>query len=50
MFFLELPVATFRGQDALRPEDHHEDEDEAEDHPLVFGGFELSGQVGEVTG
>src|SRR6266481_452275 len=29
----ELARAAARGQDALRPEDHHENEDEAEDHP-----------------
>src|ERR1700730_2627921 len=45
----ELARAAPRGQDALRPEDHHEHEDEAEDHPLVLRGLELGGQVGEVV-
>src|SRR5215470_7232370 len=43
-----LALASPRGQDALGPEDHHEDEDEAEDHPLVLGGLELRGERGEV--
>src|SRR5467141_2999221 len=42
-------LVTARGQDALRPEDHHEHEDEAEDHALVLGRLELGGQVGEVV-
>src|SRR6266702_1968830 len=42
---LELARAAPRGQDALRPEDHHEDED----HALVLGRLELGGQVGEVV-
>src|SRR5713101_5454112 len=46
---LELARAAPRGQDALRPEDHHEHEDEAEDHALVLGRLELGGQVGEVV-
>ena len=28
---------------------HHQDQDEAEDHPLVLGRLELGGQVGEVV-
>src|SRR5688572_17246514 len=43
----ELAVAPAGGQDALGPEDHHEDEDQAEHHPLVLGGLELGGEVGE---
>src|SRR5712691_12245939 len=46
---LELARAAPRGQDALRPEDHHQDEDEAEDHALVLGRLELGGQIGEVV-
>src|SRR5712691_2046160 len=46
---LELARAAPRGQDPLRPEDHHEHEDEAEDHALVLGGLELGGQVGEAV-
>src|SRR6266853_862667 len=45
----ELSCAAARGQDALRPEDHHQDEDEAEDHPLVLRRLELGGQVGEAV-
>src|SRR5499433_3549855 len=45
----ELAGAAARGEDALRPEDHHEHEDQAEDHALVLGGLELGGQVGEVV-
>src|SRR4030095_12073799 len=45
---LELAHAALGGQDALRAEDHHEDEDEAEDHALVLGGLELGRQVGQV--
>src|SRR6266446_3264773 len=45
----ELTGAAARGQDALRPEDHHEDEDEAEDHPLVLRRLELGGQVGQAV-
>ena len=41
----ELAVAPARGQDALGPEDHHEDEDQAEHHPLVLGGLELGGRL-----
>src|SRR5713226_9600411 len=46
---LELARAAARGQDALRREDHHEHEDEAEDHALVLGRLELGGQVGEAV-
>src|SRR5215813_1570395 len=45
----ELARAAARGQDALRPEDHHEDEDQAEDHALVLRRLELRGQVGEAV-
>src|SRR5207302_1049094 len=41
----QLTLSPSRGEDALRAEDHHEDEDEAEDHPLVLGGLELRGQA-----
>src|SRR5256886_3689321 len=37
----ELALAAPRGKDALRAEDHHQDEDDAEDHPLVLGRLEL---------
>src|SRR4029453_5352987 len=43
----ELAVAPARGQDALGSEDHHEHEDQAEYHPLVLGGLELGGPVGQ---
>src|SRR5262249_44614236 len=45
----ELAGAAACGEDALRPEDHHEHEDQAEDHALVLGGLELGGQVGEIV-
>src|SRR5262245_58155339 len=45
---LEFAHAAFGGQDALRAEDHHDDEDQAEDHSLVFRGLELGREVGEV--
>src|SRR5437762_13192028 len=45
----ELARAAARGQNALRPEDHHEDEDEAEDHPLVLRRLELGREVGEAV-
>src|SRR5262245_19388192 len=45
---LELAHAALRGQDALRAEDHHDDENQAEHHPLVFRGLELRREVGEV--
>src|SRR5882724_4525407 len=38
-----------RGEDALRPEDHHENEDQPEDHPLVLGGLQLRGQARQVV-
>src|SRR5438876_10338889 len=44
----QLTLSPSRGEDALRAEDHHEDEDEAEDHPLVLGGLELRGQARQV--
>src|SRR5919108_1399114 len=43
--FAELALAPPRGEDALWPEDHHQDEDQAEDHPLVLGGLQLGGQT-----
>ena len=42
-------MAALGGEDALGPEDHHQDQDEAEDHPLVLGGLELGGQVGQAV-
>src|SRR5207245_11600967 len=45
----ELALATARGEDPLRAEDHHEDEDDAEHHPLVLGGLELGRQIGEAV-
>src|SRR5215813_11140637 len=45
----ELARAPACGENALRAEDHHEDQDEPEDHPLVLGGLELGWQVGEVV-
>src|SRR5262249_33675856 len=44
----QLSVAPAGGEDALRPEDHHEHEDDAEDHPLVLRGLELRRQIGQV--
>src|SRR4029077_9577573 len=43
----ELALATARGEDPLRAEDHHQDEDDAEDHPLVLGRLELGREIGE---
>src|SRR5262245_14477349 len=43
----ELALATPRGEDALRTEDHHQDEDDPEDHALVLGWLELGRQIGE---
>src|SRR3990167_8271876 len=45
----ELARAAPRGQDALRAEDHHQHDDEAEDHALVLGRLELGRQVGQVV-
>src|SRR4029077_10800281 len=45
----ELTLATARGEDPLRAEDHHEDEDDAEHHPLVLGGLELGREIGEAV-
>src|SRR6202795_163336 len=45
----ELARAAPRGQDALRPEDHHQHQDETEDHALVLGRLELGRQVGQVV-
>src|SRR4030095_8756033 len=45
----QLADAALGGQDALWAEDHHQDQNEAEDHALVLGGLELGGQVGEVV-
>src|SRR6185369_1987086 len=45
---LELPLSPAGGEDALRPEDHHQHQDQAEHHPLVLRGLELSRQVGQV--
>src|SRR5215470_6742951 len=44
----ELAHAPAGGEDALLPEDHHEDQDEAEDHALVLRGLELRRQVRQV--
>src|SRR5215468_798029 len=43
----ELALAPARGQDALRPEDHHQHQDEAEYHALVLRRLELGGEIGE---
>src|SRR3990170_566931 len=43
----QLAVPALGRQDALGAEDHHQDEDEAEDHTLVLGRLELRRQVGE---
>src|SRR5215813_11912319 len=44
----QLSLAPAGWQDALGPEDHHEHQDDAEDHPLVLRGLELRRQVGQV--
>src|SRR5213596_975895 len=44
----QFPVAAPGGKEALRAEDHHEDQDQPEDHALVLRGLELRRQVGEV--
>ena len=46
---LELALPAAGGEDALGPEDHHQHEDDAEDHPLVLGRLELGGQVGQAV-
>src|SRR4030095_14177971 len=38
-----------RREDALRAEDHHQHQDDAEDHPLVLGWLELGGKVGQAV-
>src|SRR5574342_1095091 len=45
----QLARAAPRGQDALRAEDHHEHENEAENHALVLGGLELGRKVGQIV-
>src|SRR5438105_13009014 len=45
----QLTLASSRREDALRAKDHHQDEDQAEDHPLVLRGLQLGGQVREVV-
>src|SRR5438093_3938110 len=44
----QLPVAAPGGKEALWAEDHHQDQDQAEDHALVLRGLELRRQVGQV--
>src|SRR5919198_382910 len=43
----ELPLPPPCREDPLGAEDHHEDQDDAEDHALVLGRLELRRQVGE---
>src|SRR5438034_925548 len=45
----ELSLPPAGRQDALGAEDHHEDQDDAEDHPLVLGRLELRRQIGEAV-
>src|SRR5215813_12089813 len=45
---LERAVTPSGGEDALRAKDHHQDQDQAEDHALVFRRLELRRQVCEV--
>src|SRR4029453_19443847 len=45
----QLADAALGGQDALGAEDHHQDQDEAEDHALILRRLELGGQIGEVV-
>ena len=46
---LELALAPAGREDALRAEDHHQHEDDAEHHALVLGGLELGRQVGQAV-
>src|SRR5437867_4701863 len=43
----ELAMAAARGQKALGAEDHHQDQDQAEDHALVLRGLELRREIGQ---
>src|SRR5215510_14578021 len=47
-FAFELAVAAPGREDALRPEDHHQHQDQSEHHALVLRGLELRRQVGQV--
>src|SRR5262249_18606036 len=42
----QLSLAAAGGEDALRPEDHHEHEDDAEDHPLVLRRLGPGAEIG----
>src|SRR5204863_2103488 len=43
----DLALTTLRRDDALRTEDRHQHEDDAEDHALVLGGLELGREIRE---
>src|SRR5437660_69140 len=45
----QLALTAARGEDPLRAEDHHQDEDDPEDHALVFGRLELGREIGEAV-